>query len=78
MDPQTCTIILLKQTNPFYISDHDDAFDKQAEQAETDILQKSFGHGNYYEIWREQINKIQIKSNHKFIRIRALNHAWTT
>jgi hypothetical protein len=40
MDPQTCTIILLKQTNPFYISDHDDI-------NEDDILQKSFGHGNY-------------------------------
>ncbi|CAO0791604.1 unnamed protein product [Mucor circinelloides] len=44
MDPQTCTIILLKQTNPFYISDHDDTFNKESEEAEKDILQTSFGH----------------------------------
>ncbi|CEP19765.1 hypothetical protein [Parasitella parasitica] len=41
MDPQTCTIILLKQTNPFYISDHDDI--SNHEESESDILQKSFG-----------------------------------
>lgn len=63
MDPQTCTIILLKQTNPFYISDHDDTFNKESEEAEKDILQTSFGHGNYYAFTyeKEQINKI--KSN---------------
>lgn len=38
MDPQTCTIILLKQTNPFYISDND-------EDTTVALLKSVFGHG---------------------------------
>lgn len=39
MDPQTCTAILLKQTNPFYISDNN-------EDVTITLLKSSFGHGN--------------------------------
>lgn len=38
MDPQTCTIILLKQTNPFYIPDND-------EDTTIALLKSVFGHG---------------------------------
>lgn len=40
MDPQTCTIILLKQTNPFYITDNDE------QDVTISLLKNSFGHGN--------------------------------
>jgi hypothetical protein len=44
MDPQTCTIILLKQTNPFYIPDNDDENDEEKNKT-TSLLETVFGHG---------------------------------
>lgn len=38
MDPQTCTIILLKQANPYFIPDNDQ---------DITLLESIFGHGNY-------------------------------
>jgi hypothetical protein len=40
MDPQTCTIILLKQAKPYDISDNEQDLDAS-------LLQTVFGHGNY-------------------------------
>jgi hypothetical protein len=36
MDPNACTIILLQQKSPFYISDNEDVFT---------LLESVFGHG---------------------------------
>lgn len=41
MDPQTCTIILLKQTNPFYIPDNGD----EDQDMTITLLETVFGHG---------------------------------
>jgi hypothetical protein len=42
MDPSTCTIILLKQTNPFYIPDSHEAEDQDTTKT---LLETVFGHG---------------------------------
>jgi hypothetical protein len=39
MDPQTCTIILLKQAKPYYIPDND-------QDQDATLLESIFGHGN--------------------------------
>lgn len=43
MDPSTCTIILLKQTNPFYIPDND--FNEDQQDTTKTLLETVFGHG---------------------------------
>lgn len=40
MDSQTCTIILLNQSNPFYIHDSD-------QDTTSTLLETVFGHGNF-------------------------------